>query len=190
MRRLHCIFALLLLVPGCDKAQEHSSTATVTSGNQTDAPAPVATKTLSGKFPVVQGTHQLTKKWRARIPQPLNSRVEEGNLVLWRPGLTFFVASWDNEKGESREERLKWIRSDASPKAFDSRVERDGGLIRFSYRLDESPDDDRKPALYAFVIAEHGHVQVAAYFDQKQDLAIAEEFVRGLSDDKLDAASP
>lgn len=191
---LRCALVPLLALTGCDRPQQAPGPAATaipkpSAGSQSH-PAPSSRSELNPRFPVASGARQLTKSWWARYPVPLNSRIEAGNLVLWRSGLTLFVATWDNPKGESREERLNWIRSDVSTNAFDSKTKRDGELIRFSYRLEERSGDSRRPALYAFVIADHGHVQVAAYFDAETDLKVAESFVSGLTTNQLAKTSP
>jgi hypothetical protein len=50
-------------------------------------------------FPLVSGDYALTEEWAIHLPEKFARRVEEGNLVLWRPGLTIWLAAWGNTKG-------------------------------------------------------------------------------------------
>lgn len=58
-------------------------------------------------FPVVQDTYQMTKEWSVTLPGRFNRRIEDGSLVLWRPGFTIWTSVWGNDKKESAEKRLK-----------------------------------------------------------------------------------
>lgn len=42
---------------------------------------------------VVQGEVQVAEGLVVHLPTPFRSRVEDGSLVLWRPGLTFWIAA-------------------------------------------------------------------------------------------------
>jgi hypothetical protein len=133
----------------------------------------VAPSRLNPKFPVVDGEHRLTSEWSVTLSLPFNRRIEEGDLILWRPGLTAVFAIWNNDRGESQAERLSWLVGESSPDAYDLIREEGPGVSRFAYRLAEESADDRVAALYAFTIADHSHVQLAVYFDDDADLSAA-----------------
>lgn len=124
----------------------------------------------------------MTKEWAVNLPTKFNRRMEDGDLVIWKPGFTIWSSVWDNDKSESPEERLTWIRGHSSPDAFDAVTETSGGLIRYSYRLKEDSDDDRLPAIYCYAIGKAGHVQMAIYFDAPDDLATAQAIWRSLTE--------
>jgi hypothetical protein len=128
---------------------------------------------LHPDYPVVEGQYELTDEWSLHLPERFNRRVEDGDLYIWRPGLTLILAVWGNDKSETSAERLAWIREDMSPKAYDVRAEDRGELVSLSYRLREASDDNRVDALYAFVVASSGHLQVAFYFDDESDCELA-----------------
>jgi hypothetical protein len=99
---------------------------------------------LHPDFPVKEGKCRLTRDCDLELPEKFNWRIEDGNMVFWRPGLTFWIAVWGRENNRSTEETLEWILDDASPDRTDELVERSGDLIRLTYRLiEEGPD--RKP---------------------------------------------
>lgn len=135
---------------------------------------------MNPSFPIVEGVYRLTEKWSITLPGPFNRRIEDGDLVLWRPGLTMWIAVWGNDERETTSARLEWLRGDASEEAYDFLEEEDGGLLRFSYRLAEESEDDRADALYCFAIADESHVQMAVYFDREQDLETAQALWRSL----------
>jgi hypothetical protein len=141
----------------------------------------VSKRGLNPKFPVVQGRHQLNAAWSLELPGEFNRRIEDGDLVLWRPGMTMFIAIWNNDRGESIPARLEWLREDMNPAAFDHVEETDGTSQRFAYRLAEDGDDDRVPALYGFTVADSSHVQLAVYFDSEDDTATALELWRSVA---------
>lgn len=102
---------------------------------------------------------------------------------MWKSGFTIWASVWNNDKTESKEERLNWLQGDSSPEAFDSVVESADGVIRYAYRLKEEPEEDRQPAFYCFVIGQDGYVQMAIYFDFADDLAEAKSIWRSVREE-------
>jgi hypothetical protein len=121
-------------------------------------------------FPIVLGDHALTREWQIHLPEKFARRIEEGDLVLWRPGLTVWLAAWGNTHGESQSARLAHIKETASR---DRTAERErvtpDGLTRFDYRLRDQNDDGPVESLNGFVIGDDGEVNVAVYFDDVAD---------------------
>ena len=137
------------------------------------------------EFPVVEGRYQMTSDWAVTLPMQFNRRIEDGSLVFWRSGITAWTVVWNNNNGESQQERLKWLRADTSPDAFDVQSLTDGEVTRYSYRLTERRDEGVVHALYGFAIGVDGHVQMAIYFDDEADLETARAICRSL--DETDA---
>jgi hypothetical protein len=128
-------------------------------------------------FPLVQGEHALTAEWSVQLPEQFARRVEDGSLVLWRPGLTLWIAVWGNDNNETQAERLAWIKAEASPGRVDVRESDRGGAMRFSYRLRDENDDGPVESLNAYVIADDGHLQLSVYFDDQADINEAQQLV-------------
>ena len=137
---------------------------------------------LHPDFPVVEGRYQMTRDWAVTLPQQFNRRIEDGSLVFWRPGITAWTVVWGNDKNESQQELLQWLRGDSSSDAFDAESSTDGDITRYSYRLIERQDDGVVHALYCFVIGSDGHVQMAIYFDDEADLETARTIYRSLDE--------
>jgi hypothetical protein len=124
-------------------------------------------------FPLVQGDYALTATWAIHLPEQFARRIEEGSLVLWRPGLTVWLMAWGNDHGESQARRLTRIKEAASPARFAERENSANDITRFSFRLHDENDDGPVESLYAFVINNEGHLQIAVYFDDPADEAKA-----------------
>lgn len=139
---------------------------------------PPAKKWPPPGFPVVEGDHDLTATWTIHLPEPFARRIEDGSLVLWRPGLTIWMTAWNNDKDESQAQRLAWLKKKASKKRTAERTAKDGAITRFSYRLRDENDDGPVESLSAFVIHADGHLQMSVYFDDPAD----EEKARELGD--------
>src|SRR5262245_42734377 len=97
--------------------------------------------------------------------------MEDDDIVIWRPGLTFWIAVWGAEPDMTVEETLARILEDASPDRTDEKVDRTDGLVRLTYELREQ-DPDRESQDYTsisgYVIAPSGHVQITAYCDSTE----------------------
>lgn len=128
-------------------------------------------------FPLVEGDYALTEAWSIHLPEQFARRIEEGSLVLWRPGLTIWLTAWNNDQDESQAERLAWIKSKSSPQRWAERESRAGGMTRYSYRLRDENDDGPVESLTAFIFGDEGHLQIAVYFDDPSDEAAAQALV-------------
>jgi len=133
-------------------------------------------------FPLVEGDYALTRSWWLHLPERFARRVEEGSLVLWRPGLTVWLAAWDNNKGQPQAERLAWIKARASLERFAERESSSNNVSRFSYRLRDQNEDGPVESLNAYVIGDDGHLQVAIYFDDLADEARALQLVDSIAE--------
>jgi hypothetical protein len=137
---------------------------------------------LHPAFPIVEGNYRLTREWTIDLCGKFNRRIEDDDLVICRPGLTFWIAIWGLEAGKTPEETLAWVLEDASPHRTDEKICRDG-LLRLTYRLREQ-DPERDPscftAIYGYVFSTSSHVQIAGYCDSTEAEVTAEEVIRSL----------
>lgn len=153
-------------------------------------------KMLHPHFPVIEGKYQMTENWSVTLDQKHNRRIEEGSLVIWRPGFTIWASVWNLKEGETAEERLKSLQADISKESTDVVENKEGMPLRLSYRLKEASEDERQPGFYGVVVNSSGHVHVAIYFDDPKDLKKAQEIFASLTptepkDGKAgDAAAP
>ncbi len=112
------------------------------------------------------------------LPEQFARHVEDGSLVLWRPGLTMWLAVWGNDNNETQAERLAWIKDEASTVRFDARESvGGGGVTRFSYRLHDASEDGPVESLSAYVVGDDGHLQLSVYFDDAADAVKAQQLV-------------
>jgi hypothetical protein len=128
-------------------------------------------------FPVVEGDYALTSKWSIHLPERFARRVEEGDLVLWRPGLTIWLAIWNNDHDKSRSERLEAIKKSASPNRFEEHEDDANNLTRYSYRLRDENEDGPVESFYGFILSEEDQLEMAIYFDDPADEAAARQLV-------------
>ena len=115
------------------------------------------------------------------LPEPFARRIEDGSLVLWRPGLTVWLAAWGNDDGQSQSERLARAKCRASPDRYAERESTSGGVTRFSYRLrEEDEDDGRVESINSFTFADDGDLHLAVYFDDPADEGKARQIVESV----------
>jgi hypothetical protein len=115
-------------------------------------------------FPIVEGDYTLTATWAIHLPEKFASRIEDGSLVLWRPGLTIWLAAWNNDHGESQADRLAKFKEWVSPERFAERESTAGGITRFSYRLRDENENGSVESLAALIINDDGQLQLSVYF--------------------------
>jgi hypothetical protein len=173
--------ALVVALLGCSRSDP-------TPEQEENGPARPTTMTqarinrLHPDFPVVEGEYRMTEGWSIILPKRFNRRVEGNSLVIWRPGFTIWITVWGNDRNESKEEQLAWIKTKMSPDAFDLEELSDDGVLRFAYRLKEKSDDNRVAALYGFAFGDDGYVQTAIYFDDEAALQMAKTIWKSLKE--------
>ena len=137
---------------------------------------------LHPDFPIVSDKYQMTEMWSVVLPGEFNRRIEDGDLVIWRPGITIWTAIWGNDNNLAADKRLIELKQDISDEAFDLKEDLAGSVLRFRYRLIEDSDDDRVPAYYCYAIGNSGDVQMAIYFDDESDLSVAENIWKSIEE--------
>ena len=132
-------------------------------------------------FPLVKGKHALNATWTIHLPGEFARRVEDGSLVLWRPGLTIWLAIWNNDNGEPQAKRLASIKKSASKQRHSDQEDVTKSETRYSYRLRDESEDGPVESLSAFIITDEEHLQVAVYFDDPGDEKIAMRLVDSIT---------
>lgn len=103
------------------------------------------------------------------LPEQFTRRIEDGDLVLWRPGLTVWLAAWGNDNSESQSPRLERAKRGSSPDRCEERQSTSGGLSRFSYRLLDWSEDGQIESIHSLAFADDGELNLAIYFDDPAD---------------------
>ena len=139
---------------------------------------------LHPDFPVVEGHYQMTDEWALSLAEPHNRRVEDGSLVLWRPGFTAWINIWGNDNNQTIEERATWLREEMSPEAFEIHEAKSTNPIRIEYRLNEITEDGAVYTYNGFVIVANSYVQISIYFDSENELSSAKSLVSSIGESK------
>ena len=137
---------------------------------------------LHPEFPVVDGTYQMTDEWTITLNEPHNRRIEDGSLVLWRPGFTVWVNVWGNDNNKSLMERSSWLKEDISKEAFEIEENKTNSLVRIGYRINENSPESTVYSYNGFVINNNGYVQISMYFDAENDASVAKRIFNSLSE--------
>jgi hypothetical protein len=124
-------------------------------------------------FPYITNRVSVTNDWSIYLPFVMNLRVDEGSLVLWRPGFTIWLDAMRNDNRLTQQYRKQHFQETADPQRYDEYETSEEDRLYFSYRLAEPSEDKRAPALYGFAFGTEGHLQIAFYFDEEEDAAIA-----------------
>jgi hypothetical protein len=132
------------------------------TGREMDVP-------LHPDYPVVSGHQRLSEEWSIDLVGKFNRRFEDGELVLWRPGVTFRISSWQ-DKGETRAERLRGFRSKISDAAKDVREVPGSDCDRLTYRVDEGDGDRVVFVQVCLLFSDRGSLMTFAYADRESDL--------------------
>ena len=132
-------------------------------------------------FPLVEGELAVTAEWKLHLPEQFARRIEDGSMVLWRPGLTFWLSAWGNDNGESHAMRLKRAKQESSPASFDIRDSSSSGVTLFSYRLLDESEDGPVESINTLAFSDAGELQLSAYFDDAKDESEAWRIVESVA---------
>jgi hypothetical protein len=138
---------------------------------------------IAAEFLSIHGQYKLDKEWTLTLPTEFKTRIEDGDLVIWKPGLTFWITIWGNAQSRSVAYRLKNIKEESAPKKANEIMNESNGQVLYSYELIER-DEERLIkeylAIYAYKISDSGHVQITAYVDSNKDKNMAYEVIKSL----------
>jgi hypothetical protein len=134
---------------------------------------------LPAGITVVQGRYRMTEQWSIDLPTPFRRRVEDRSLVLWRPGLTFWIKGMSGPH-EPPGVRLAVLRKTISPGAFDVATSDEGDTALLTYRLREDTTTAAASSLYAITVKEGGWLQMGIYLDRESDLADAHQIAKSV----------
>jgi len=122
----------------------------------------------------------MTNSWRVTLPDEYAKRFEKGesgtDLVLWRPGVTCWTSVYGPKKDQTPLTTYEWRKAAASKEAIQVFEFRESMPLRFGYLLHEKSEDGSKRwALYTFTFGDSGHVLMAIYFDDQNDIEVAKK---------------
>lgn len=127
---------------------------------------------MESRFPEVNGRYQITSEWSIYLEDRYLRRIEEESLIIWKNGLTIYINIWDLYKN-SKQETLKWIKEDSCQNCIKKYEFVRNKYLCYGFLLEEDINNDKRWALYVFTIANLGYVQMAIYFDNKEELEVA-----------------
>ena len=107
---------------------------------------------------------QLTREWSFQIEDGFKRRMEDGNLGLWKPGRTIWMACYS--PNEPAQTTLEWIKQEAPPNPSKTFEYDEGDLLRFGYLLPNADGERRAWELTAFTIAPGDYILTSFYFDE------------------------
>ena len=92
---------------------------------------------LNPEFPAVTGDYQITQDWQLSLAEPYNRRIEDGTMVLWRPGLTIHIVAWDNTPGDSIKARVDQLLATVPEEATNLAQVENAAFTRVTYEVQE-----------------------------------------------------
>lgn len=126
-------------------------------------PAPPNVILLPG---VEAGPTSFTANWSAKAQGTLLRRVEDDQLVLWRPNLTFWVSALSG-RADTPAANLAHHTASMSPNAFDVRRWQQHGTHSALYRVNESEGGHVQASAQAIHCHADRVLIAAAYFDDQ-----------------------
>jgi hypothetical protein len=125
---------------------------------------------------------RISEEWWIGLDDSYKTRVEDGSLVLWRPERTVWISIWNDRDGRTPRDRLAHWVAERDIRATDLFQQSDGELLRHGYLLEEPEETggDRL-GLYSYTVSASSTVQMACYFDLKEDLDWATAVSQSLS---------
>lgn len=118
--------------------------------------------------PVTAGRVHATRTWSFEILSRMLRRVDDGSLVIWRPGFTI----WLNAYGADLpiQARLENVLQTKSPEATDlQQAETPDGWTKLRYSLtEESPDAPPQRSVSLFGFSAGNEIHMSIYYDDEE----------------------
>jgi len=133
------------------------------------------TMSLHPDFPIIEGEYQITKTWSISLDQKYNRRIEDGSMVIWRPGVTVWLIAWGNDDNKSIQERINNTKIDISNKAYNYLEKIDNNVGKIRYFLKEVENSNSQIGLNGLLFNKNGHLQVSIYYDKSSDESLVKK---------------
>ncbi|NEO88341.1 MAG: DUF2185 domain-containing protein [Spirulina sp. SIO3F2] len=130
-------------------------------------------------LPAFPGLNRLTQSWEVQIQEHLLRRIEKGELIMWRPGLTFYVTCFVSNDQDERALVADFM-TDISKNAENLFVERSRSFTQIRYDLIESVEGQEQKGVYISGFSDGNVIHIAAYYDQEPERTIIQSFARSL----------
>lgn len=130
---------------------------------------------LHPDYPVIEGDYRITAEWMVTLPAPCNRRIEDGSMVIWRPGVTLHLVAWDNTPGDSINDRVDHLLASISPEAENLVQSDEEHLTRVSYLINEDV-----ASIATFAVSETSQILASIYFEDKPGREAAEKIAASI----------
>jgi hypothetical protein len=132
----------------------------------------------------------MTKSWSIELPETYRRRFADGNLALWRDGMTHWVAVWTIPGSSTAELTFDWIKNDRPEALVEEFQPVRPGYLCWGFLVEEKTEQGNRWALYSYTIGKHAYVQMATYIDERVDLDKALKVWRSLEETDASVLSP
>ncbi len=122
---------------------------------------------LHPDFPVVEGDYFLSKYWSITVPIPFNRRVDDDSLVLWKPGLTFWMTQFENHQAKSPREMVLSLIADRDNEVDDYKEFEIIDTFIAQYFQEEIKDDKTVFSYHYIIASEVSMLSVKTYANNR-----------------------
>lgn len=175
----HSIIPLLHMPVGSAFAREEPGGPLLTIATDDSAESPH--EGLHPDYPVVDGEYRLTQEWMLTLPVAMNRRIEDGSMVMWRPGLTLHIVAWDNTTDAAVAERVIQLKESISTFATDVVESHDEGVYRATWSLTAEAGETDEPSLNSFLVCETAQLLVSAHYEDEASRSHATLVIESLA---------
>ncbi len=110
------------------------------------------------------------KNWQFAVSELMFRRIDQGDLVLWRPEFTIWISAFDSDDAEPNsklEGMLKSISADHTNLETKGSV----GMEKVRYRLTENVDGNQQNGVYIHAFSRTHEIHLAVYYDDENLLS-------------------
>lgn len=114
---------------------------------------------------------RITPEWIIDLPEEFKRRVENGELVFWKTGITVVTAVFRLPYGIGKLELLNQIQQKMPENTFETLVSTQGAIVGLGYtRIEQRAGKNNRLSLYTFTASDTSCLQTAFYLDDPADL--------------------
>ena len=130
--------------------------------------------------PIDGGRVVVTANWSFEVSSRMLRRIDEGQLVIWKPEFTIWLNAYTSVV-QPIDERVNGILGGRPQDAYDLQRDESNGLLKVRYRLIEEIDGKEQASAYILGFTDSGEIHMSIYFDREEYMAEVDRIWRSLS---------
>lgn len=124
---------------------------------------------------------QITPEWLINLPDEMEHRIEDDELIFWKTGVTIAIAAFSLPEGVSKLELLAQIQQKMPERTLETFVSTKGEVVGLGFTEVLKANNSRdRLSLVTFTASDTSCLQTGFFLDNPEDLEWAKSVWKGI----------